>query len=100
MKDEAILLALQNVSAGLSAINAELAANREAMVVMREDMAVLKDRERSHAALEKTLEEFRRRLEALEKRNFKQDGAYTFMTMLRDFGPWVVAIAAWSWTLF
>lgn len=100
--DEAIfreseVMVLRNISDTLAAINSELADNRKMMGKMVTDVAVLMDRERGHIEMKEVLEDFRRRIENIETRNAQQDGALNFATVLKDFGPWIISIAALIW---
>lgn len=94
---EAELLALRQMSDSIASFTQEMAANREMMVGIREDMAVIKERQRAYADVRDDIVEIRKRVDEIETRNAKQDGAMSFATLLKDFGPWIVSLLAVVW---
>lgn len=118
---EAELLALRSISDNLANLSSEMAFHRESMASVREDMAVIKERQQQHSefrqALKDLTDEFRRsmekmtdamkesmdslekRIEVVEARNLKQDGALGLGQFIKEFGPWLLAIAAGAWAI-
>lgn len=97
---EAELMTLRQMSASLATITNELIAHRESMGTMKEDIAVIKVRQEASAALSKAFDEIKAEIELLKARNLRQDGAYSFVTILKDFGPWLVSLIILAWGLF
>lgn len=116
---EAELLTLRNISDSLVALHQEMGSYRESVASMREDMAVIRERQQQHHEFRESLkemsaefrssirelgEQFRRdldgigeRVDSLEDRNLKQDGAFTFATLLEKFGPWMATLVLGWW---
>lgn len=97
---ESEVLVLRQLSDGVSALTREMGTNREMMMGIREDMAVIKERQRAYADVRDDLSAVVSRIEAIEKRNAQQDGAMSFATLLKDFGPWIMAIGAAIYAFF
>ena len=99
---EAEVLALRQMAESVNNLAREVAESRETMARIREDMAVLKDRQSNHEKLEDEVIQFkkevREELAALKERNAQQDGAMTFAKWLKEFGPWILGVAAVAWT--
>lgn len=119
---EAELLALRSISDNLANLSNEMSFHRESMASVREDMAVIKERQQQHSefreslrdltkefqrAIEKLSEQheeskkdFERRLDVVEARNLKQDGAMGFAQWIREFGPWLLMVLGGAWAYF
>lgn len=103
---EAELLALRQMADNVSAMTRELVTNREVMTELRIDMASIKERQAQHSEFKDFLLELKDeqktmtdRIVAIERRNAQQDGAVGFVQYVKDFGPWLLAIAAALWAL-
>jgi predicted nucleic acid-binding Zn-ribbon protein len=101
MSNEAVLVALQQVGSAMASISQEMASNREVMTEMRLDMATIKERQTQHSEFKEFLKELKAeiekvdlRLQAVETRNNKVDGAMGLAQWVREFGPWFLSMAA------
>lgn len=63
------------------------------MADLKADIAVIKAREEVVTQLVKDVE-------ALKLRNAQQDGAFSLMSVLKEFGPWLVAMALGAFAYF
>jgi len=88
------IMTLRQIGNMLQAMTAELQANRADMMAMKIDVAVIKERQAQNFELRATLNALAAEVEKLKDRNSKQDGAFSFATVLKDFGPWLLSFAA------
>jgi hypothetical protein len=95
---QAELIALQQIVNTLNTMTNDMAAYREKLNTVVIDIALIKERQANQAAMSKTMDDLRARVEVLESRRHQQDGAASFAKWLKDFGPWVIAGAAALWT--
>jgi hypothetical protein len=102
---EAELLALRQMADNVAAMTRELVSSREIMTDLRIDMAAIKERQEQHSEFKEFLAELKgitdklsTRVTAIETRNAQQDGAVGLVQWLKDFGPWLLAIAAVLWS--
>ncbi len=93
------IMTLRQIGNTLQSMTAELQASRSDMTDLKIDVAVIKERQTQSMELKEKLTVLEAKIEKLEARNTKQDGAFSFMTMLKDFGPWIMAFAAVVWGL-
>lgn len=88
---QAEILTLRQISGNLEGMNRELQASRESMTELKIDVAVIKERQLQNTKMEEKVAALEADIALLKARNTRQDGAFSFVTMLKDFGPWVVA---------
>lgn len=107
MTEEAVLVALQQVTSTLQAVSTEMAEHRKVLTDMRVEMAKIHERQQQHSEFKEFLlelkeahEKLRLRIEALESRNDKQDGALGFATWVKEFGPWILSMLAVAFAYF
>lgn len=93
------IMTLRQISNTLQAISQELVASRFDMTAMKVDVAVIKERQTQNVELKEKVTLLETKIEKLEERNTKQDGAFSFVTMLKEFGPWVLSFAVLLWGL-
>lgn len=94
---EAELLALRQMADSLTSLTREMMTNREVMATIREDLAVIRERQSQHSETKEELRTMKTRLELVEQRHMRQDGAMGFASWMKDFGPWLVAVAVGTW---
>ncbi len=97
---EAEVMLLRQMTRTFETFTAEMVAHRGDMGQLKTDIAVIKERQMQNAEMRETMDEMRREIDLLKARNSQQDGAYTFLTMLKDFGPWLFALFVFYWGLF
>lgn len=94
------ILTLRQIGATLEGITAELQGSRKDMTDIKVDVAVIKERQQQNAKLEEKVLQLEIKVDTLETRNAQQDGAYTMVTALKEFGPWLISLAVLAWGLF
>ena len=91
------IMTLRQIGNTLQSITGELQASRSDMMEMKIDVAVIKERQSQHIELKEQLAALQSEVEKLKDRNTKQDGAFSFATMLKDFGPWIFSFGILLW---
>ena len=94
------IMTLQQITATLEAIAVELRDNRQTMMTMATSIARIEERQKQHVEFKEQLQELGDKVEKIENRNARQDGAFGFVTLLKDFGPWALGIGAVVWDIF
>jgi acyl carrier protein phosphodiesterase len=93
------LLTLRQITKNLELIASEMLAHRKDMTAMQVDVAIIKERQTQSQELKEKITSLETKIDVLEKRNDSQDGAYTFVTLLKDFGPWAFGLLVLAWSL-
>ncbi len=93
------ILTLRQITTNLEGIAKELQASRADMTEMKVDVAIIKERQTQTSELKEKIAALEQKVDLLEARNTKQDGAYTFVAMLKDFGPWLFGLFVLAWSL-
>lgn len=94
------IMTLRQIGSTLQAISSELQASRADMVTMKVDVAIIKERQQQHEETRNKIKALEDAVDLLQDRNARQDGAYTLITALKEFGPWVISLAVLAWGLF
>lgn len=97
---KAEMMAFRQMTDTLRAVQEELASHRAQMGTIGQDIAVIKERQTTMSEIKDDMESVKERLLVLEMRNARQDGAVTFVTFLKDFGPWLFGLLVLAWGLF
>lgn len=97
---QAEIMALRQIGDILKTVSQEMAAQRKDMSEVKVDIAVMKERQSQNQELRETVKALEGKIEVLEARNLREDGAVTFLTFLKDFGPWLAALLVFAWSLF
>lgn len=93
------IMTLRQITTNLEGISKELAASRVDLTEMKIDVALIKERQAQTTKLETKISALESKVDLLEARNSKQDGAYTFVALLKDFGPWVFGLLVLAWSV-
>jgi hypothetical protein len=94
------ILTLRQITTNLEAIAQELQASRRDMTEMKVDVAIIKERQTQSVELKQKISALEGKVDVLELRNTKQDGAYSLVALLKDFGPWIFGLLVLAWSLF
>lgn len=94
------IMTLQQITANLEIIAVELRDNRQAMTKLEVSVARIEERQLQNVAFKEDLAAIEAKVDFIEARNARQDGAFGFATFLKDFGPWALGIAAVAWNIF
>lgn len=93
------IMTLRQITSNLETIATAIQASLADMTEMKVDIAVIKERQSLNLELKEKITKLEEKVEGLETRNTKQDGAYTFIALLKDFGPWVFGLLVLAWSL-
>ncbi len=93
------IMTLRQIGNTLQSMTSELQANRSDMTEMKIDLAVIKERQSQNIEMKEELATVKAEIEKLKDRNTKQDGAFSFVAMLKDFGPWILSFGVLLWGL-
>lgn len=85
------IMTLRQIGNTLQSMTSELQANRADMMEMKVDVAVIKERQSQNIEMKESIASLKTKIEKLEQRNISQDGAFSFVKMLKDFGPWILS---------
>lgn len=97
---EAEIMLLRAMSRTLDTMTTEMIAHRADIVGIKTDIAVIKERQSLNTDIRAKMNELEAELDKLKLRNHQQDGALSFATLLKDFGPWAVSLLLLFWGLF
>lgn len=93
--DSATLFALMEMirvqTGAMERNNEKMERLSSAVAQVREDIAVLKSDAQRDAELNAEVATLKSEVAALKLRNAQQDGGLKFITVVKDFSPWIVA---------
>ena len=93
------LLTLRQITKNLELIASEMQAHRKDMTTIQVDVAVIKERQTQSVELKEKITALELKIDILERRNDSQDGAYSFVKLLKEFGPWALSLVVLAWSL-
>lgn len=96
---EAEIMLLRTMARTLETMNATLLTHGSDIGSIRLDVALVKERQLVHGEVKKDVDDLKAKISLLEARNTRQDGAYSLVTMLKDFGPWLFGLLVLAWGL-
>lgn len=104
---ESELLVLRGLHDSLNHMNGRLDSHEEKqdkifgyISKIDRDLAVMAERQLATGEMKIAMRELSGRLDELEDVHNKQIGAATFVTWLKDFGPWIGTLVLLAWGLF
>lgn len=89
---ESEILAMRQISDTLKRVSEEMVLNRADMGEIKVDIAIMKERQDQNKALKESMDAMQKEIDELKARNLKEDGGVAFLTFLKDFGPWFMAL--------
>lgn len=97
---EAEIMLLRSMSRTMDVMSAELSAHRGDLTDIKVSIARIEEQQKASAKMEEICAGLRADIDALKARNLRQDGATTLVTVMKDFGPWLVSLGVLFWGLF
>lgn len=94
------IMTLQQITANLEIIAGELRDNRKAMMDMAVNVAKIEERQVQNLAFKEDLAELEAKVDEIVARNARQDGAFNFVKLLKEFAPWIATTIAVGWDVF
>jgi predicted nucleic acid-binding Zn-ribbon protein len=98
--EQAQILAMQQISDTLRRLSNTIESQGARIQEMRDEITWFKAREEQMADLRETVAGIEQRITSVEIRAAQQDGAFKLANFLKEYMPWIVALAAFVYSMF